>query len=55
MEDARRVRTYLNAGADLTQFGGLFEQLNLEARAPKRQRDREAADPGSDYDDSHVR
>jgi hypothetical protein len=28
---------------------------NLEAGAPKRQRGREAADPASDYDDSHVR
>src|SRR5260370_12598921 len=47
--------TYLDASADLAQYGGLLEQLNLEAGAPKRQRGREAADPGSDYDDSHVR
>jgi hypothetical protein len=55
MENSRRIGTYLDAGADLAQFRGLFEHLNLEARAPKRQRGREAADPGSDHNDSHVR
>src|ERR1700747_2684805 len=54
-EDPRSMGTYLDASADLAQYGGLLEQLNLEAGAPKRQRGREPADPGSDYDDSHVR
>jgi hypothetical protein len=54
IEDSRRVRTYLDAGADLTQFGGLLEDLDLKARPRKRQRSREAADPGSDYNDSHF-
>jgi hypothetical protein len=31
MEDSRSIGTYLDASADLAQFGGLFEQLNLEA------------------------
>src|ERR1700746_2207923 len=55
MEDSRSVGTYLDASADFAQPGGLLEQLNLEAGAPKRQRGREPADPGSDYDDSHAR
>jgi hypothetical protein len=55
MEDSRSIGTYLDAGTDLAQFRGLFQHLNLEARAPKRQRGREAADPGSDHNDSHVR
>jgi hypothetical protein len=55
MEDSRRVRTYLDTGADLAQFGGLFEDLDLEARARKRQRSRKAANPSSNYDDSHIR
>ncbi len=54
MKDSRRVGTYLDAGADLAQFGGLFEDLNIEASASKRQRGREPADPGADYDDSHA-
>jgi hypothetical protein len=54
MEDSRRVRTYLDAGADFAEFGGLFEDLNFKARASKRQCGGEAADPGADYDDSHV-
>jgi hypothetical protein len=33
MEDSRRVRTYLDAGADFAQLGSLFEDLNLKARA----------------------
>ena len=45
-EDPRSVGTYLDARADLAQYGGLLEQLNLEAGAPKRQRGREPADPG---------
>jgi hypothetical protein len=40
------LRKGLDAGADLAQFGGLFEHLNLEAGASKRQRRREPADPG---------
>jgi hypothetical protein len=44
-EDPRSVGTYLDASADLAQYGSLLEQLNLEAGAPKRQRGREAADP----------
>src|SRR5260370_39981080 len=55
MEDSRRVRTYLDAGANLAQFGGLFEHLNLEAGASKRQRRCETADPRPDDYDSHVR
>jgi hypothetical protein len=54
MEDSRRVRTYLDAGADFAEFGGLLEDLDLEAGARERQRGGEAADPGADYDDSHV-
>src|ERR1700687_1801101 len=54
IEDSRRVGTYLDAGADFAEFGGLLEDLNLEARALKRQRGCEAANPGSDYDDSHF-
>ena len=38
IEDSRRVGTYLDAGADLAQFGGLLEHLNLEPSASKRQR-----------------
>src|SRR5260370_39189242 len=48
MEDSRRVGAYLDAGADLAQFGGLFEHLNVEAGASKRQRRRETADSGAD-------
>ena len=55
IEDARRVGTYLDAGADLAQFGGLFEDLNVEAGASKRQRRRKPANPGADYDYSHGR
>ena len=55
IENSRRVRTYLDAGADLAQFGGLLEHLNLEARTPKRQRGSEASDPRSYHDDSHGR
>jgi hypothetical protein len=54
MEDSRRVRTYLDAGADFAEFGGLFEDLNFKARASKRQCGGESPDPGADYDDSHV-
>jgi hypothetical protein len=36
LHDSRRVGAYLDTGANLAQFGGLFEHLNLEARAPKR-------------------
>ena len=54
IEDSRRVGTYLDAGADLAQFGGLLEDLDLEPSASKRQRRGEAADPGADYYDSHV-
>ena len=54
MEDSRRVGTYLDAGADLAQLGGLFEHANIEASASKRQRRREPADSGADHDDSHV-
>ena len=55
IENSRRVGTYLDPGADLAQFGGLLEYLNLEPSASKRQRGCEAADPGADYYDSHVR
>ena len=54
IEDARRVGTYLDAGADLAQFGGLFEHPNIEAGASKRQRCREPANPGADDDYSHA-
>ena len=33
MEDPRRVGTYLHARANLAQFGGLLEHLDLEAGA----------------------
>jgi hypothetical protein len=55
IEDSRRVGTYLDAGADFAEFGGLFEDMNLEAGTGKRQRGCEAANPGSDYDDSHFK
>jgi hypothetical protein len=55
MEDSRRVGTYLDAGADLAQFGCLLEHLDLEARASKRQRRSQPADSGADDYDSHVR
>jgi len=55
IQDSRRVRAYLDAGADLAQFSGLLEDLNVEAGASKRQRRREPTDPRSDDDNSHVR
>lgn len=55
MKNSGRVGTYLNAGADLAQFGGLFKHPNVKPGTPKCQRGSEAADPGSDYYDSHVR
>jgi hypothetical protein len=55
MEDSSCIGTYLDAGADLAQFGGLFEELNLEAGALKRQRGHEAAYPSANHDDSHLR
>ena len=55
MKDSRRVGTYLDAGADLAQLGGLFEHLNVDASASKRQRSGEAADAGADDYYSHVR
>ena len=55
MEDSRRVGTYLDTGADLAQFRGLFEHANIEPSASKRQRCGKAADPGADDYDSHVR
>ena len=52
-QDSRRVRTYLHAGADFAKFGGLFEDLDLEAGARKRQRSGESvADPRANYYDS---
>src|SRR5580658_4647529 len=55
MEDSRRVGAYLDAGANLAQLGGLFEHLNVEASASKRQRGCQAADPCSDHYNSHRR
>src|ERR1700732_861445 len=54
MEDSRRVWTYLDARANLAQFGGWFEYLNLEAGATECQRRGEATDPCSDHDDAHC-
>ena len=48
MEDSRRIGTYLDAGANLSQFSGLFEYANVEASASKRQRRGQAADSGTD-------
>ncbi len=53
MQDARGIGTYLHAGADLAQFGGLLENLDLEASTPKRQRCHEASNAAPDYNDSH--
>jgi hypothetical protein len=54
MEDSSCIGTYLDAGANLAQFGGLFEELNLEAGALKRQRSHEATYPSANHYDSHV-
>ena len=54
MEDSRRVGADLDSRADLAQFGGLLEDLNLEASAAHRQCRREAADPCADDYDSHL-
>jgi hypothetical protein len=53
MENSRRIGT-LDAGANLAQFRGLFEHLNLEARAPKSPRPL-GRRPGSNQNNSHVR
>jgi hypothetical protein len=53
MEDSRRVGAYLDARANLAQFGGLLENANIEPGTSQRQRRRQPADPCSDYDDSH--
>jgi hypothetical protein len=55
MEDSRRVRTYLDAGADFAQFGSLFEDLNLKAGPRERQRRRKSAYTGTNYDDFHFK
>ena len=55
MEDSRRIGTYLDTGANLAQFRGLFEHANIKPSASKRQRCREPANPGTDDYDSHVR
>ena len=54
IEDSRRVGTYLDAGADLAQFSGLLEHVNIETSASKRQRGGKAANPGADDNYSHV-
>src|SRR5271155_2361430 len=54
LEDSRRVGAYLDAGAYLAQFGGLLENLDIEASTSKGQCGGEAADSRSDYDDSHC-
>src|SRR5579862_1865041 len=55
IEDSRRVGTYLDARADLAQFGSLFEHKNIQTGASKCQRGCEAADPGTDDYHSHGR
>jgi hypothetical protein len=55
MKDSRRVGAYLDAGADLAQFGGLLEHANIKPSASKRQRRGKPAYSGTDDDYSHVR
>src|ERR1700676_604109 len=54
IKDSRRIGTYLDTGANLAQFRGLFEHAHIKASASKRQRRRESADSGTDDYDSHA-
>src|SRR5260370_6937536 len=53
MEDSRRIGTYLDTGANLAQFRGLFEHPHIKPSASKRQRRRAPAPPPSHYYHSH--
>ena len=55
MENTVGVRADHDAGANFVQFGRLLEKRHVDACAAQRERRDESADPGSDYDDSHVR
>jgi hypothetical protein len=54
IQDAVGIGANLDAGADLTELGRLFENRNLEARSAKRQRRCESADSRADHDHSHT-
>jgi hypothetical protein len=54
MQQVGRVGTNLDARADLSQFRSLFEDLNVQAGAPKHQCRRQPADARAHHDDSHV-
>src|SRR5262249_9041170 len=50
-QDARRIGGDLQAGADLSERSGLFEQLDVDTALPQRQQRRDAADTaaGDEY------
>ncbi|HEX4366621.1 MAG TPA: hypothetical protein VH023_07315 [Rhodopila sp.] len=52
-QDANRIRTHVDAAADLGQFRGLLEDLHRETGLAQRHGGAEAADPGADDTDSY--